>query len=314
MVVPAGPAGQVLGEGQAPRVAVGGIDNSTPTREVDPPADDSTAPAIGSTRGTDERLVSDEFEPVATPTQADSPTPPFVTYDVRQGDTLVGIADVFGISMMTIWWANDLASKQLRIGQRLVVPVTDGLIVVSEAGDTVDSLAAKYGVDAPRIRDTNGLSGGSILLEGQLVLVPGARGAPIAETDATTANGPDGRWRWPVAGGHISQRFGGDHYGLDIAADRGTPVVAARAGQVLFSGWRNNCGGYQVWIAQDDGLSTTYNHLSSVSVGAGQRVGPGQTLGRVGSSGCVTGPHVHFEVWKGPIWNGGERLNPGSFY
>ena len=255
-------------------------------------------------------MTPDEFQPLPSPTPAEA-APPYVAYEVRRGDTLVGIAEHFGISMMSIWWGNDLASKELRIGQRLLIPAIDGLLVVTEAGDGVVTLAAKYGVDAPRIGEVNGVGVGTRLRAGQRILVPGARGAPIKESEATSA---DGRWRWPVTGGHVSQRFGGDHYALDIAADPGTPVVAARGGKVTFAGWRNNCGGYQVWIRQDDGLSTTYNHLSSVSVGAGQRVGAGQTVGRVGSSGCVTGPHVHFEVWTGPILNGGKRLNPGSFY
>lgn len=272
----------------------------------------TTSPA-GWTRQTEQRVAAREFQPITRPAPVE-PEPPYATYEVRKGDTLVGIAEHFGISMMTIWWANDLTSKDIRIGQRLLIPVVNGLLLVTGADDSVGSLAAKYGVDASRIRDVNGLGSRSTLREGQRILVPGARGAPIKASESEDEAGRDARWRWPVAGGHLTQRYGGDHYALDIAADPGTPVVAARPGKVLFAGWRNNCGGYQVWVRQDDGLSTTYNHLSSVSVGAGQRVAGGQTVGRVGSSGCVTGPHVHFEVWNGPIWNGGRRLDPGSFY
>ena len=103
------------------------------------------------------------------------------------------------------------------------------------------------------------------------------------------------------------------HYGLDIAADPGSTVRAAAAGTVTFAGWKNNGGGYQVWIAHGSGLYTTYNHMSAVSVGVGQGVRKAQQVGRVGSSGYATGPHLHFEVWRGPIWNGGTRINPLAY-
>ena len=118
--------------------------------------------------------------------------------------------------------------------------------------------------------------------------------------------------RWPVVGGgnYISQYFHYGHYGLDIAADYGSKVVAATGGRVTFAGWKSNGGGYQVWISHGGGIYTTYNHMAGVSVGAGQYVGRGQQVGRVGTSGYATGPHLHFEVWRGSIWNGGTRVNP----
>jgi murein DD-endopeptidase MepM/ murein hydrolase activator NlpD len=115
---------------------------------------------------------------------------------------------------------------------------------------------------------------------------------------------------WPVDGGYISQYYHYGHWAIDIAADYGTRVKAAAAGTVIFAGWKNNGGGYQVWISHGSNLYTTYNHMSSISVGRGQHVGRGQQVGRVGQSGNATGPHLHFEVWRGPIWNGGTRVNP----
>jgi murein DD-endopeptidase MepM/ murein hydrolase activator NlpD len=117
---------------------------------------------------------------------------------------------------------------------------------------------------------------------------------------------------WPVVGGnyYISQYYHYGHYGLDIAADYGSKVRAAGAGTVIFAGWKSNGGGYQVWIAHGSNLYTTYNHMSGVSVARGQELGQGQQVGRVGQSGNATGPHLHFEVWRGAVWDGGTRLNP----
>lgn len=296
--------GQVMGAGQPPRIVLGGGSLRDPVAEGVPDGEAPPTPAP--------RRAADEFRPIGTASPEPDPPEPFSIYEVRAGDGLVAIAQRFGISMMTLWWANDLDSKDLEIGQRLVVPTVDGLTVTTEAGDTIGSLASKYDVAAVAIAETNGIRMSASLREGQRLLIPGARGAPIAIEDDLSAGGA--AWRWPVPGGHISQGFGGDHYAYDIAADSGNPVVAARTGKVLFAGWRSNCGGYQVWVDHGAGVSTTYNHLRSVSVGAGQRVQAGQALGQVGSSGCVTGPHLHFEVWRGPIWNGGTRLDPGTLY
>jgi murein DD-endopeptidase MepM/ murein hydrolase activator NlpD len=111
-------------------------------------------------------------------------------------------------------------------------------------------------------------------------------------------------------GNYISQYFHYGHYAIDIAADYGSRVRAGGSGTVIWAGWKSNGGGYQVWIAHGSGLYTTYNHMSSITVGRGQHVGRGQQVGRVGQSGNATGPHLHFEVWRGPVWDGGTRVNP----
>jgi murein DD-endopeptidase MepM/ murein hydrolase activator NlpD len=119
--------------------------------------------------------------------------------------------------------------------------------------------------------------------------------------------------RWPTSNRHISQYFHYGHYGIDIDGSTGDPIFAAASGTVTFAGWKNNGGGYQVWIAHGSGLYTTYNHMSSVSVGRGQHVGRGQRVGRMGATGFATGSHLHFEVWRGRIWDGGHRVNPLAY-
>jgi murein DD-endopeptidase MepM/ murein hydrolase activator NlpD len=258
------------------------------------------------------------------------------TYKVKSGDTLTGIASKFGISMMTIWWANDLQSKDaLHIGQVLSIPPVTGLVVTVTAADTLDSLSQRYDVDPTDILVENELSDPNLVV-GQVLVIPGAAGKaiPTPKPVSRPASGPSsgggiisrgaaqgpstfsgGRFLWPVVGGgnYISQYFHYGHYAIDIAADYGSGVRAAGAGTVVFAGWKGNGGGYQIWISHGSNLYTTYNHLSAISVGYGQSVSGGQQVGQVGQSGDATGPHLHFEVWRGPVWNGGARVNPLAY-
>ncbi|MBV7694479.1 peptidoglycan DD-metalloendopeptidase family protein [Streptomyces sp. TRM70350] len=91
----------------------------------------------------------------------------------------------------------------------------------------------------------------------------------------------------------------GYHTGVDFPAATGTSVKAVGPGRVVDAGWGGSYG-YQVVIRHTDGRYTQYAHLSAISVKAGQAVGAGQRIGRVGSTGNSTGPHLHFEVRTGP--------------
>ncbi len=259
------------------------------------------------------------------------------TYKVKSGDTLSDIAHHFDVSMMTLWWANKLESKDdLHIGQVLRIPPVSGLVYTVTNADTLDSLASRYKVSAAHIIKLNGLED-PVLVVGQVLVLPGAKGAPIptpkptpkpashsgssgSSHSSTRPSGParytGGQFHWPVVGGgnYISQYFHYGHEALDIAADYGSHVVAAAGGRVTFAGWKSNGGGWQVWISHGGGIYTTYNHMSALTVGTGQSVGRGQQVGRVGQSGWATGPHLHFEVWIGPVWNGGTRVNPLRYF
>ena len=86
------------------------------------------------------------------------------------------------------------------------------------------------------------------------------------------------------------------HPGLDFPAPTGTAVYAARAGRVTWAGWWAGGYGNLISVANGHGLRTMYGHLSSIAVRRGQRVAVGTLVGRVGSTGLSTGPHLHFEV------------------
>ena len=267
------------------------------------------------------------LKPVAVDTSVADGRSLIVVYTVQSGDTLSGIAARFNVNFSTIWWANNLTSKDtLSVGQVLRIPTVNGIVVAISEGDTIEGLAAKYGIDPGQIITVNGLRDPNLVI-GQTLVLPGAQGgalptsAPKAATTTTTVKSgtpttySGGTFAWPVVGGnnYISQYFHYGHYAIDIAADYGTPVVAGGAGTVIFSGWLNNGGGYQVWIAHGSNLYTTYNHMSALTVANGQSVGRGQQVGRIGMTGAATGPHLHFEVWIGPVWNGGYRVNPLNY-
>ena len=103
---------------------------------------------------------------------------------------------------------------------------------------------------------------------------------------------------------HPILRFARMHNGIDFAAARGTPIVAAADGQVSRAGW---AGGYgrQVRIAHGDGMTTSYSHMSRMVVEPGAYVRQGQLIGYVGSSGLSTGPHLHYETLRN-----GRPVNP----
>lgn len=88
------------------------------------------------------------------------------------------------------------------------------------------------------------------------------------------------------------------HGGVDLAAPPGTPVLAARDGRVRRAGWLGAYG-YAVFLDHGDGTETRYAHLSVLDVATGALVRQGDPLGRVGSTGASTGPHLHFEIRVG---------------
>ncbi|WP_330263000.1 transglycosylase family protein [Streptomyces griseorubiginosus] len=102
----------------------------------------------------------------------------------------------------------------------------------------------------------------------------------------------------------------GYHTGVDFAVPTGTTVKAVAAGKVVASGWGGSFG-YQVVVRHGDGRYTQYAHLSAISVKSGQTVGAGQRIGRSGSTGNSTGPHLHFEVRTGPGF--GSDIDPVAY-
>jgi len=88
------------------------------------------------------------------------------------------------------------------------------------------------------------------------------------------------------------------HYGIDLAATPGRVVSASAKGFVVHAGWTPGYG-LMVEIRHGGDLTTRYSHLARLLCGPGDEVEPGQPVGLVGATGRTTGPHLHFEVWRG---------------
>ncbi len=234
------------------------------------------------------------------------------TYVVREHDSLSEIASMFGVSVNTILWANDIKnSNTIQPGDTLVVLPVSGVRHVVKKGDTLKSIAAKYQGDVADIVNYNRLTSEGDIAPGQTVVVPGGEVMPppapkkssgVAKNksgSAVTGGGKNisGYFANPLPGGIKTQGIHG-YNGVDIGAPAGTPIRAAAAGSVILSrssGYNGGYGNYVV-VKHVNGTQTLYAHMSSVVGSAGQSVAQGEVIGYVGNTGRSTGPHLHFEI------------------
>ena len=227
----------------------------------------------------------------------DAATAPPGTYVVRPGDTISGIAKRHGIAADTLMAANGLVGSTLYVGARLrLTPLTGpsghalaapdvtagGGTYVVRSGDTLAALAARAGTTVAAIAEATGLRNANVIYAGQRLTLPGAWHCPVPGRIRYVND-----WGMPRAGGRV-------HEGIDIFADRGTPVVAPVAGTVVQK--VGAIGGRQVMLHGADGFFYLATHLNSF--GAPGRVAAGTVIGTVGTSGNAAGtaPHTHFEI------------------
>ncbi len=302
--------------------------------------------------------VAAAFRPQASPLPGQTPTPPLllptsppppmtdtvarmpvphttiplrprakvVTYVVQPGDTVFDIAAKFDLSPETIVWSNREALQDapwlIQPGIELLIPPVDGVYHVVSDGETVESIAAEYGVEPEALYNQwNLLDEDEVLREGQTLVIPGAKGEEVtwappqpryATTGASSASwgicsgvtfsgpGANGWFILPTGSTRVSGWYFHDprnptHIGLDYGCRLGDPIYAADNGVVTISGWN---GGYGILVEVNhgNGFTTRYAHLSQLAVGCGQSVYQGQVVGYCGSTGWSTGPHLHFEI------------------
>lgn len=234
--------------------------------------------------------------------------PDVITYIVQPGDSDWSIARHFDLDVDTLRFSNEwmrLNPDLIFPDQEMVILPVKGAYVTVKAGDTLNSLALRYGVEPAAISDfpLNRLAEGALRV-GQKVIIPDGR-LDYAERISAPGPGRGYALAWPLRG-TISQGYHGGHLAIDIATYYGAKVYASAGGRVVYArfspdGWL----GFRVVIAHGNGLQTAYNHMSDVYVEEGESVSRGQLIGQVGSTGNSTGPHVHFQVYQGS-----QRANP----
>lgn len=247
-----------------------------------------------------------------------------ISYTVENGDTVSGIANKFQVSVNTILWANNLSAYSLiRPGNTLTILPTSGVVHKVKSGETVGKIALQYGVEEKDIFSYNDIKSANSLVIGQNIIIPGGRKtttqtavaskpstpASVVEKLTTPKKATDSgsSMVWPTEGHRITQYYSWRHTGLDIANKTGTPLYAAEAGTVEYSGWSNGYG-YNVLVNHGGGKKTRYAHASKLYVKVGDKVARGEQIAAMGSTGWSTGPHIHFEV----IVNG-VKQNPLNY-
>ena len=275
----------------------------------------------------------------------DRPREDIVLYDVQAGDTIIGIAQKFGLNPKTILWGNYYTLKDvpenLRPGQKLNILPLDGTYYQWQPGDGLNGVAKFFGVKPEDIINfpANNLSMETIgdytnpnIKVGKWLIVPGGSrpfvswSAPLGVTRTNPGIarvlGPGacgtimegavgtGTFIWPSSKHYLSgYDYSEIHRAIDIAGTLGEPVWASDAGVIVYAGWNDWGYGNMVMVDHGNGWQTLYAHLSGINVVCGQSVGQGDIIGALGSTGNSSGPHLHFEMMN----NSAGKVNPHDF-
>lgn len=237
-------------------------------------------------------------------------------------DTLFRVARMYSVPLNDLVRVNNLSSPyRLNVGQRLRIPSTVARAEQERADEQLrdDMVAAKWDKQADLAR-----------LEAPSQPIPAPTAMPqrpLTQLSTATTNNdqaayaPSSSWQtsrlrsdfiWPLRGQVVS-RYGakpGGLYndGVNISAPKGTPVLAAADGAVVYVGNSLDSYGNLVLVRHRGGIITAYAHLDKAKVSRGMRVTKGQHIGTVGNSGTVANSQLHFEIRKGS-----ETLDPQSF-
>jgi len=236
------------------------------------------------------------------------------THTVQPGDNYWKIARAHNVNIDTLIAANPYWTDLVAVtGEEVIIPSRKGVLLYVEDTAEIEKIAEIFGAKPSEIevqRIPGYFSYMKQFTDNPLpiaLFIPDKK--PIIDmlTDELAEEyALREQFRSPL-GGRLSSHFGMRHHpifqrnqfhnGLDIAAKQGTYVGAARDGVVAATGWM---GGYgkAVIIVHDDGFKTLYGHLSQISIRQGAHVKAGQLVGRVGSTGFSTGPHLHFTLWR----------------
>lgn len=220
-------------------------------------------------------------------------------HQVKKGESIWRIAQKYGVSVATISSANPgKAKKIIRPGDHLKIPNKNGILYKVRSGDNLGKISSRYKIKVSEIKSFNNLNNNVIHANDELFL-PGAKPLPKKRVV----------WRklfiMPITG-RITSGFGWRkspftgkkkfHAGIDIGGNPiGSRVKASASGVVIHSGWAGQYG-KMVIIKHKNGYFSVYGHLSRILVKKNKYVKRGQTIGKIGSTGLSTGPHLHFGI------------------
>ncbi len=227
---------------------------------------------------------------------------------IQKGDTFWNLAQKYGVNIDTVVGFNaGLTGFFAPQGSPLLMSNCRGMLHQVAVDETLDTLAARYGVSPTALAQWNTLPGGRVS-PGEVLFIPKARPDELTKP-MKHLYWMRGLFSAPLEGryssleGYRTDPFNGEkrfHNGVDIAAPFNSRIHAAAPGKVILAGW-NDGFGKCVILSNPYGYHTLYGHMNMILVKAGQRVYRGQVIGRVGMTGMTTGPHLHFTIyyhWK----------------
>ncbi len=269
--------------------------------------------------------------PEAAPGAGEAASPPSAarTHTVQWGDTLAQIAMQHNVTVDGLVAANGLTRPdRIYVGQTINIPDAGASARPQPAqaatahrvqrGETLSSIALRYGVTVHSLAAANGIQNTSRIYAGMALSIPSAQAGsnsvryasygPGLCPDARPARSGTGYFIRPTRGYVITQIFHPWHPGIDLALSIGSDVYAADGGTVVFAGWNPVGYGNLVVLDHGNGWRTYYAHLSTLEVGCSDWVPRGTILGQIGSTGNSTGPHLHFEMLRF-----GVAVNPAGY-
>ncbi len=237
-------------------------------------------------------------------------------YTVKRGDNFWKMAKSHGFTIDSIVGTNPHLEKIIcYVNQKIILPSQGGSLHQVEEHETVNTIALDYGVTSDVILKANVINPRWGIIPGMWLFVPGAKPRQLTE-EMHDQYSQRALFRSPLAGRYTSfvgkrihpvTGFSKFHNGVDIACPLNTWVGASASGVVIYAGWGGAVGKY-IKIDHQNGYQSVYGHLNKIYVKRGQHVRKGQLIGRSGATGRVTGPHLHFTIYKK-----GRVVNPMKY-
>ncbi len=236
-------------------------------------------------------------------------------YRVKENDTVGVIAKQFGVDNGTIFSANEgviSSALSLRVNSLLKIPSMKGVLyTVQKDGETLETICKRNDVKVEPTLTANNRTATEKLRSGTTVFLVDGKMDPgkLLELSGELFKKPlhsayyiSSRYGWRVSPFDSSKRT--YHGGTDLACPKGTSIFPTSEGRVITAGWSSIYGNYVI-VQHHSGYKSLYGHMSKITCEKGNYVYTNTVIGKVGSTGMSTGPHLHFTIYKN-----GKAINP----